>query len=32
MEIVIKRGDQAIIDVDVDTGALARVLEGLDRR
>jgi transposase len=32
MEIVIERGGRVIVDADVDAGALARVLEVLDRR
>ncbi|MDH3236639.1 MAG: transposase [Alphaproteobacteria bacterium] len=32
MEIVIKVGDRVIVGADVDTDALARVLEVLDRR
>jgi transposase len=32
MEIVIGRDSRVIVDADVDAGALARVLEVLDRR
>ena len=32
MEIVIERGGRVIVDADVDAGALARVLEVLERR
>jgi hypothetical protein len=32
MEIVTERGGRVIVDADVDAGALARVLEVLDRR
>jgi hypothetical protein len=32
MEIVTERGGLVIVDADVDAGALARVLEVLDRR
>ena len=32
MEIVTRHGGRVIVDADVDAGALARVLEVLDRR
>ena len=32
MEIVAKRGGRVIVGADVDAGALARVLDVLDRR